>query len=660
MSANQKEADELRNEMKAGKAELARLQEDKEKAESDFQTKKTESELADKHLTTMKMSVSDTIVHLRHRLHDEHTEICPLCGNKIDYSHLEDDFKGILTPLEQEQEKAAAALVAATQRRDGSRDAYLKLYGALQGKEQQLARADQKIKDDRHSMEVMATEMELDITQLLTPQIAHALTGVLADIERQKASQRDVERLQKEINKLFQEKKPLDAAKINAEKVKAKAENDVKTNAEAIKRLKMEHAAILQNCELAKTEIGKLLSGYADDWQANTDATCKKLEEDSREYTAHQKQLSDDTAKRNQVCTLIDAISKICDNIILSCPDWQIAEQPQSYSCRDISAEWTALMGRVSTLTSKCKECRQTIEGSSHALNSFYQETGKTAEALFALMDKEHQVAAARKFVGDTDAQLKSRNDAIGDAQKQIDDALAALHVGSRSELPDRQQLEGQKAAANTLRDEILSKIAQTRSQLETHQTNIKKLKEIELELEAAKQRFARWDNLNRIFGGTRFRTLVQTYILRPLLNNANIYLEQITDRYRLTCSEDNEQLSILVLDRYNKNQVRSATVLSGGERFMISLALSLALSSLNRPDMNVNILFIDEGFGTLDEKSLDSVMQTLEKLQEIAGQTNRRVGIISHREELEERIPVKIQVIKKGEGRSMVEISNA
>ena len=81
--------------------------------------------------------------------------------------------------------------------------------------------------------------------------------------------------------------------------------------------------------------------------------------------------------------------------------------------------------------------------------------------------------------------------------------------------------------------------------------------------------------------------------------------------------------------------------------------------TSLNRPDMNVNILFIDEGFGTLDEKSLDSVMQTLEKLQEIAGQTNRRVGIISHREELEERIPVKIQVVKKGEGRSMIEVTN-
>ena len=165
---------------------------------------------------------------------------------------------------------------------------------------------------------------------------------------------------------------------------------------------------------------------------------------------------------------------------------------------------------------------------------------------------------------------------------------------------------------------------------------------------------------LNKYFGGSRFRTLVQTYVLRPLLNNANIYLEQITDRYLLTCSEDNEQLSILVLDKYNKNQVRSATILSGGERFMISLALSLALSSLNRPDMNVNILFIDEGFGTLDEGNLNSVMETLGKLQEIAGLKERRVGIISHRPEIEERIPVQIQVQKRGEGRSEIVVKNS
>ena len=95
----------------------------------------------------------------------------------------------------------------------------------------------------------------------------------------------------------------------------------------------------------------------------------------------------------------------------------------------------------------------------------------------------------------------------------------------------------------------------------------------------------------------------------------------------------------------------------------MASLSLALGFSDViqsNVGGVHLETMFIDEGFGTLDEKSLDSVMQTLEKLQEIAGQTNRRVGIISHREELEERIPVKIQVVKKGEGRSMIEVTNA
>ncbi|MDE6716584.1 MAG: SMC family ATPase, partial [Muribaculaceae bacterium] len=102
-----------------------------------------------------------------------------------------------------------------------------------------------------------------------------------------------------------------------------------------------------------------------------------------------------------------------------------------------------------------------------------------------------------------------------------------------------------------------------------------------------------------------------------------------------------------------------SATVLSGGEKFMISLALSLALSAMNKGDMNVDILFIDEGFGTLDAGSLNAVIDTLRRLPEIAGQNGRRVGVISHREELADRIDVKIRVSKCGEGRSRIDIEN-
>jgi DNA repair exonuclease SbcCD ATPase subunit len=276
---------------------------------------------------------------------------------------------------------------------------------------------------------------------------------------------------------------------------------------------------------------------------------------------------------------------------------------------------------------------------------------------LNSISERKDELEGARLLIKQTGEELKSHSDAIAAADENIKESMQKLGVKSLDDLPIKEELITRKNELNGLHDDIVGRMGSLKQQLEDNEKNIAKRNEAEKELLTANQVLAKWDILNSYFGGTRFRTLVQTYVLRPLLNNANIYLEKITDRYKLTCSEENDQLSILVHDLYNKGQVRSATILSGGERFMISLALSLALSSLNRPDMNVNILFIDEGFGTLDENNLNSVMSTLEKLQEIAGQSNRRVGIISHREELEERIPVKIMVKKHGEGRSMIEM---
>lgn len=293
-------------------------------------------------------------------------------------------------------------------------------------------------------------------------------------------------------------------------------------------------------------------------------------------------------------------------------------------------------------------------------LDAYYTESGKCEADLLYIETQKDSIPDIRNFITETWAKVKSNSDQIERKQNDIQTTLEALNAQRIEDAPDKEVLEGKIADNESRISDITGQPGGIRSQLETHQRNKAAIQQAKEALDATTAKHTKWDLLDKRFGGTRFRTLVQTYILQPLLNNANIYLEQITDRYKLTCSNENEQLAILVLDKYNKGQTRSATVLSGGERFMISLALSLALSSLNRSDMNIDILFIDEGFGTLDEKSLDSVMATLEKLQEIAGQSNRRVGIISHREELEERIPVKIKVTRKGEGRSLVEIKNA
>jgi DNA repair exonuclease SbcCD ATPase subunit len=655
-----KDANILREDIEKEKAQLSELKDASEKAEQVFLTKKTESEKADKLLTTMQMSIKDTLINLRHRLQEEQADTCPLCGQHIDYAHLNDDFNGVLTPLEDEQKRAAEAYQQATSQRDTARDTYKKFDGAHQIKAKNLKEADQKNDKAKEAIDAKAIAAGLNIQEPLIPQIENLLGSLDEDITKLKAAQQEAEALQGKINALLEEKKPLDTLKSEAETAKTKAENAVNNNSETITRLDKEHKELTAECETIKSEISSLLSGYSDNWQTDIDNLLNKLKKDANEYNDHQKQLNDDSTKLESGTMLNNSLLQFSQSILTVCPEWKAEFDAKAYSCRDINREWADLLAEVTRLVSKIKDCKAVITSSTEGLTAYYQESGKTEKDLLMLIAQEPQVATARKFVVDTDSLLKSRNDAIVDAQKQIEVSLKALGVNDRTELPDYQSVENEKIGTKALYDELFTNVVQIKGRLETHNNNIKRLKEIENDLAIAKQQFARWDKLNRIFGGTRFRTLVQTYILRPLLNNANIYLEQITDRYRLTCSEDNEQLSILVLDRYNKDQVRSVTVLSGGERFMISLALSLALSSLNRPDMNVNILFIDEGFGTLDEKSLDSVMQTLEKLQEIAGQTNRRVGIISHREELEERIPVKIQVVKKGEGRSMIEVTNA
>ncbi len=636
---------------------LKTLREAKDKADSDYQAQKETTEKAVQRLTTMKMSLDDKIKELRHRLYDEHTENCPLCGQHIEHIHLDDDFKDMLTPLEEEQRLAKESLKKAEGLRDKAMGDFKQLDGThksnlhlYEGNEKKIGQA-QKAIDDK------ATQLGFDLQKDLSQQITEAISLLTVSISKLDAAQNEAELLQREINRLIQEKKPFDSNKTKADTAKLKAEAAVKANAEAISRMEKEKEEIVNDGEAIKAEVNAILSNYCDEWQKNTEEVRKRLKDDAKAYLDQQKLLSDRKTELEKNNRLLSTLVQYSEDIVRACPDWTANTSAQTYICRNINAEWTNLLSKVTSLVSKLQESKNVITSSEEILNAYYEETGKTEQTLKELMTKETEVAGARKLVNDIGAQLKSRIDAISEAERQIAAAFKALDITERTALPDKQVLEEYKASVSKQRDEALEKHTQAKSQLVLHEKNIKHLKKIEEELEKAKQRFARWDRLNNIFGGTRFRTLVQTYILRPLLNNANIYLEQITDRYRLTCSEANEQLSILVLDRYNKDQVRSVTVLSGGERFMISLALSLALSSLNRPDMNVNILFIDEGFGTLDEKSLDSVMSTLEKLQEIAGQTNRRVGVISHREELEERIPVKIQVIKKGEGRSNIEI---
>ena len=492
----------------------------------------------------------------------------------------------------------------------------------------------------------------------MMPQVETAIKNTDETIRQLNAKQQEAEELQHRIHLLLEEKKTLDTNKNTADRAKEQADKALDMHTQQLHQLNKRKEEEGQTASQLASELTTLLARLMPDWLQDTAGTRQQLALASHEYNNRKKELDAATQRLLTMQTTTTAIDSARTHILRLHADWEMPVVPMAYTCRNINDEWTRLFAQTDATAQEIQECTHICTDCRNTLNEYYQTSGTTEASLIALMERENELLEARQRINLLQASITSRRDAIATAQKQQAEAMEKLGIREEQAIPDLTSLQEEKTRLAQTRDQLLNALATANSKLEEDKRNQNKFNLIAAKLETAQKNLAKWDRLHARFGGTRFRTLVQSYILRPLLNNANIYLAHITDRYKLTCSEENEQLAILVLDRYNKDQVRSVTVLSGGERFMISLALSLALSSLNRPDMNVDILFIDEGFGTLDEKSLDSVMSTLERLTEIAGQNGRRVGIISHREELDERINVQIRVVKKGEGRSRIELS--
>ena len=625
-----------------------------------YQQKDKEEKAAHSLLATMQMSVEETLTELRHKLHINKADTCPLCGNKIDTLQLEVDFQKIITPLQLRENEALRELQNATQNRDKDKTAHNVAEGALKIKKENYKKNIENIEKESKEIESKATLLLKSNSSLpLLQQIELAIEDENGVIKQLDEKWHKSEALQKEINKHIEEKRIFDGILSNAEKELSNAKNALELNSEAIKNQETNISALTKSKEELRETLTTQLSSNYPNWQNDIWATSTQLKNEAEEYCNNKKEYDKKREEANVASTLISSLENVCRAIIEKESDWSASPQSSKYNSNDISGEWTKLYALIEHQQQERVQASQIINELTVALESYYNATGSNEKELFELIGKEDEIAAVRKYLDNINVEIKLCTDTIEDNRKEIAKLLNIIQADAIENLPSKECVETELNDIIAKQHEKMGLIGGIEQQLSANNTNEEKLTQALSVLNAATVYFEKWNKLNNIFGGKRFRTLVQTHILRPLLNNANIYLEKITDRYTLTCCEDNNQLSILVHDRYNKNQMRSATILSGGERFMISLALSLALSSLNRQDMNVNILFIDEGFGTLDENNLNSVMSTLEKLQEIAGQSKRRVGIISHREELAERIPVKIKVKKKGEGRSSIEIVN-
>lgn len=175
-----------------------------------------------------------------------------------------------------------------------------------------------------------------------------------------------------------------------------------------------------------------------------------------------------------------------------------------------------------------------------------------------------------------------------------------------------------------------------------------------QIEQQAAQHRV--WEQLASLIGsadGKKFRNVAQQFTLDVLLGYANHHLAHLARRYRLQRIKDT--LALMVIDQDMGDELRSVHSLSGGESFLVSLALALGLASLSSNRVKVESLFIDEGFGSLDAETLRVAMDALDGLQSLG----RKVGVISHVQEMTERIATRIMVTRGAGGRSTVSVQS-
>ena len=265
------------------------------------------------------------------------------------------------------------------------------------------------------------------------------------------------------------------------------------------------------------------------------------------------------------------------------------------------------------------------------------------------LAHDEPQVRALRERLQSTEKQLEQARVLLQEREQQL-----ARHQAQANGNLDAQALTQALEALTAQLEDCEQLSAGLRAQQAEDDRRTQANQALVQRTAQAYEEWQRWARLSDLIGsgtGDKFRKIAQAYNLDLLVHHANAQLRQLVRRYRL--KRGGSMLGLLVMDTEMGDELRSVHSLSGGETFLVSLALALGLASMASSTLKIESLFIDEGFGSLDPESLQLAMDALDGLQA----QGRKVGVISHVQEMHERIPVQIQVQRQGNGLSTVQV---
>jgi len=259
--------------------------------------------------------------------------------------------------------------------------------------------------------------------------------------------------------------------------------------------------------------------------------------------------------------------------------------------------------------------------------------------------EQRDELSTKAKKLDDNQTDLKARQK---DRETRLATEIAKMVTNKSLE-----EMEPQfKKYEDSLKD-LRNIIAGLKHKLSENTAAKERIKAKQTAIEAQKKECHRWENLHELIGsadGKKYRNFAQGLTFEMMIGHANRQLQKMTDRYLLV-RDDAQPLELNVDQQVAAGEIRSTKNLSGGESFIVSLSLALGLSHMASKNVRVDSLFLDEGFGTLDEEALDTALETLAGLQ----QDGKLIGVISHVPALKERISTQIQVTPQTGGRSQI-----
>ena len=662
------------NKFETVQKQAQQLEQRSRETEKDYQAAKTEREKLQQVLQQQRLLHAENIEHLRAEL--KHGEACLVCGStEHPYRDDESQISKALYALQQQQElQAIQQEQQLFQLWQKAQQQFTQSHTEQNQLQQQLQQLNEKVKahDQVLQQQVSQTNIQLDFSltehdittkmQSLVLETSQTQQQLEKELLQLNQANKDQHVLNQNIQNILHQLQTIEHLQqqiqhivdcLNADDKMAWSKHDVSISQHILQALQqrsqqLEHAESLikqkeqinQQLNVLKTNLTGLTTQQTECAQQLKDIEIKGKQ---------------NTDAANQLIITMTGSAEIKANEWLQQHDQQRQQLQSKYqqvkqSFEQARQHFEQQKNVLEQLQAQQQQNHDALELCKTEITNWLAQHQNFAEdqlsELHAFSSTQEQ--QIRNAIQQADRALSEANSALKTMQEQLN-----VHLQSEPNIQVEQLTELINANQEILQ-QTTDQRDQLKLQLEVHQQNLAKQKKFADQIQQIQQQEHRWNKISSLIGdskGKEFRDLAQQYNLDILLEYANQQLAMLSQRYTLKRLDNS--LSLAIIDHDMDGETRSVASLSGGESFLTALAISLAIANMASGSMKIESLFIDEGFGTLDASSLHMVMNALDQLQS----QGRKVILISHIQEMHERIPVQIQVQPMGSGSSRIEV---